>query len=366
MTDRDDNKPSDSHHSDERRPFDIAGHHVTPGSNADIALPISKFSSGTPVTLDLRILHGKCPGPVIFVSGAIHGDEIIGTEIIRRVLPKLNPKRLSGTIIFAPVVNVFGFIAHDRYLPDRRDLNRSFPGFAKGSLASQIAYIFRTEVMARCTLGIDIHSAAQHRYNLPQIRIEPDNPALQDLALEFGAPAIIESPLRPGSMRAVAKDNGVDMLLLEAGEALRVDEISVRVGVSGILHVLKHLGMISNKRLGRVQPHPARSSRSTWLRAPRGGIYRPAKISGSRVLTGDIVAIVSDAMGDDPHTITAPIDGIIIGHRQLPIVNQGDALLHIAEVRSIDTVEERIGTITGSILDDVMLDDVMLDEDEVL
>ncbi len=366
MTDKELETRPDSLQSSRHDPFEIAGQQIPPGSAADIALPISKFSSGTPVTLDLRILHGKQPGPVIFVSGAVHGDEIIGTEIIRRLLPKLNPKRLAGTIIFTPVVNVFGFIAHDRYLPDRRDLNRSFPGRSKGSLASQIAYIFRTEVMARCTLGIDIHSAAQHRYNLPQIRIEPDNAGLRDLALEFGAPAVIESPLRPGSMRAVAKDNGVDMLLLEAGEALRVDEISVRVGVSGVLRVLRHLGMIINKRLGAVPTDPARSSRSTWLRAPRGGIYRPSKISGSRVLAGDIVAIVSDAMGDDPHNITAPIDGIIIGHRQLPVVNQGDALLHIAEVRSIDTVEERVGTITGSILDDVMLDDVMLDEDEVL
>ncbi len=336
------------------------------GSSADIALPISKFSSGTPVTLDLRILHGRQDGPVIFVSGAVHGDEIIGTEIIRRVLSKLKPAKMAGTVIFAPVVNVFGFISHDRYLPDRRDLNRSFPGRAKGSLASQMAYIFRTEVIARCELGIDIHSAAQHRYNLPQIRIAPDVPHLQELALAFGAPAIIESPLRPGSMRAIAKEKGVNMLLLEAGEGLRVDEMSVRVGVSGVLRVMRHLRMITNKQLGHAPANPARSSRSTWVRAPRGGIFRPSKISGTKVHTGDKVAIVSDAMGDDPHTITAPIDGIIIGHRQLPIVNQGDALLHIAEVRSIDTVEERIGTITGSILDDVMLDDVMLDEDEVL
>ncbi len=341
--------------------FIIADQAIRPGTSADISMPISELSSGTPVSMNLRVMHGRRQGPVIFVSAAIHGDEIIGTEIIRRVLPKINVKRLAGTVIFVPVVNIFGFTAHSRYLPDRRDLNRSFPGSPNGSLASQLAYIFQKKIIARCTLGIDIHSAAQHRYNLPQIRIAADNPHLLDLAMAFGAPAIIESPLRPGSMRDIAKSEGVDMLLLEAGEALRFDEVAVRFGVSGILRVMRHMGMISIKRIDKVPALPARSTRSTWLRAPRGGITRMLAESGSRVHAGDTVAIVSDVLGADPHSVTTPIDGMVIGHSQLPVVNQGDALLHIAEVRSFDTVEERVGSITDS-----LLSDVMLDEDEVL
>ncbi len=341
--------------------FVIADQHVRPGTGADISMPISELSSGTPVSMNLRVMHGRKAGPTIFVSAAIHGDEIIGTEIIRRVVPRINPKRLSGTVIFVPVVNIFGFTAHNRYLPDRRDLNRSFPGNPNGSLASQLAYIFQKQIIARCSLGIDIHSAAQHRYNLPQIRIAADNPHLLELAMAFGAPAIIESPLRPGSMRDIARSEGVDMLLLEAGEALRFDEIAVRFGVSGVLRVMRHLGMVSKKRLGKVPASPARSHRSTWLRAPLGGITRISALSGARVHAGDTVAIVSDVLGDDPHAVVSPIDGIVIGHSQLPVVNQGDALLHIAEVRKFDTVEERVGTIT-----DTMLSDVMLDEDEVI
>ena len=341
--------------------FIIADQAVRPGTSADVSMPISELSSGTPVALNLRIVHGRKAGPVIFVSAAIHGDEIIGTEIIRRVVPKINPKRMAGTIIFVPVVNVFGFTSHNRYLPDRRDLNRSFPGNPSGSLASQLAHIFQKQIIARCSLGIDIHSASMHRYNLPQIRIASGSPHLLELAMAFGAPAVIESPLREGSMRDIAKQEGVDMLLLEAGEALRFDEVSVRFGVSGILRVMRHLGMINTKRIGKVPAQPARSTRSTWLRAPRGGIARMQVTSGARVHAGDTVAIVSDVLGDDPHTVFSPVNGIVIGHSQLPVVNQGDALLHIAEVGSFDTVEERVGAIT-----DTMLSDVMLDEDEVL
>ena len=222
--------------------FEIAGEVIAPGKSGDVAIPISDLSAGMQANLEVRVLHGRREGPTIFVSAAIHGDEIIGTEIIRRVMKKLKPSRMAGTVIFVPVVNMFGFISHSRYLPDRRDLNRSFPGTGRGSLASQLANIFMAEVIERCSFGIDIHSAAEHRYNLPQIRIASGNPELKELALEFGAPVMIEAPLRPGSLRAVAKDAGVEMLLMEAGEALRFDEFSVQTGVNGILRVQEIAG----------------------------------------------------------------------------------------------------------------------------
>ncbi|ATW05314.1 succinylglutamate desuccinylase [Sphingorhabdus sp. YGSMI21] len=311
--------------------------------------------------MEVRVFHGKRAGPTIFVSAAIHGDEIIGTEIIRRVMKKLHPSRMAGTVIFVPVVNMFGFITHSRYLPDRRDLNRSFPGTERGSLASQLANIFTTEIIDRCTLGIDIHSAAQHRYNLPQIRIASGNAELKELALEFGPPVVIEADLRPGSLRALARDAGVDMLLMEAGEALRFDEFSVLTGVNGILRVLKKLEMIETKRLGKRGAPPARATRTVWLRSTRGGICRLASPSGSKVHKGDTVASISDIFGDGEEAILSPVDGIVIGHSNLPVVNQGDALLHIAEVRIFDTVSERLERIEGEITSNQLLD-----EDEVI
>lgn len=347
--------------TDGQQPLAIAGTQVAPGSAATVAIPVSNLSSGLPASLFVRVLNGARSGPSIFVSAAIHGDEIIGTAIIHRLLAKLDPQNLSGAVIFVPMVNIFGFMTHSRYLPDRRDLNRSFPGSPKASLAGQLANKFLKEVIGHCTLGIDIHSAAVHRYNLPQIRIVPDNPKLRELAMAFGAPAVIESPLRVGSLRDVARGAGVEMLLLEAGEALRFDDLSIRCGMNGVLNVMAYLGMI--------QPHPdaaqvglpARSKRSIWLRAPRGGVCYLDKVSGETVRAGEVVARVTGIFGDDPEPMTSPIDGIIIGHAVLPVVNQGDALLHIAEVHRFDDVGQRVDQITES-----LLNDPLLDEDEVI
>jgi predicted deacylase len=342
-------------------PFKLAGLSIDPGTSATIAIPVSNTATGLPASLYVRVLHGSRPGPCIFVSAAIHGDEIIGTAVIQRVLAKLDAQTMAGTVLFLPVVNIFGFQQHSRYLPDRRDLNRSFPGSARGSLAAQLANKFLKEVICHCSLGIDIHSAAVHRYNLPQIRIAPDNERLRDLAMLFGAHAVIESPLRPGSLRDIARGEGVDMLLMEAGEALRFDELSVRCGVNGVLNVMAHLGMIQPHPEATSITLPARCRRAIWVRAPRGGLCLLQRTSGDAVKKGEVIGRVTGIFGDDAEEFRAPIDGIIIGHAVLPVVNQGDALVHIAEVMRFGDVEQRVDQIT-----EALLNDRLLDEDELI
>lgn len=339
----------------------VAGVEIAPGTVESLAIPVSNMISGLPANLYLRVIRGKRPGPRIFVSAAIHGDEIIGAAIIHRLLPKLNAETMAGTVIFVPTVNIFGFMTHSRYLPDRRDLNRSFPGGTKGSLAGQLANKFLSEVIAHCTLGIDIHSAAVHRYNLPQIRIAPDVPKLKEMAMLFGAPVVIESPLRPGSLRDIAQKAGVDMLLMETGEALRFDNLSIRAGVNGVLNVMAHLGMIEAHPNPAEYVIPARSRRSVWLRSPKGGISRRVRKSGDLVTKGEIIAEVSGVFGEDPEPVISPIDGLIIGHATLPVVNQGDAMFHVAELKNYETAEGRLDQITEN-----LLTDRMLDEDELI
>jgi len=318
--------------------------------------------------LSVRVFHGAEPGPTVFVSGAVHGDEIVGTAVIQHLAQQIDPSRLSGTVLLVPVTNIFGFLNRSRYLPDRRDLNRSFPGSVSGSLASQLAQVFFSEVVQRASLGIDIHTAAVHRYNLPQIRIDKGNPRLVELAMAFGAPVIIESPLREGSLRSKAKEEGVDMLLLEAGKALRFDNLSIETGVAGVLRVLAHLGMIdADDRLAGVSV-PARSNKSTWVRSTRGGVAHPAKTSGDPVRKGDLLATVAGLLGEEPEAVISPIDGIIIGHATLPVVHQGDALFHIAEVSHPEQVGAQIDSIKEAIRasEPEGLAEVLLDEDEVL
>ncbi len=344
-----------------RTKFLLAGEWIAPGTSQKVEIPVSELSAGMQAKLEARVFHGRKEGPIIFICAAIHGDEIIGTEIIRRLMKRLRPARMAGTVIFVPVVNMYGFISQSRYLPDRRDLNRSFPGSERGSLASQLANIFYTEIVVKCSLGIDIHSAAIHRYNLPQIRIAAGSPELKELAIAFAAPMIIEAPLRDGSLREIAKRDGVEMLLLEAGEALRFDESAVHIGVDGALRVMHHLKMIGAVRLNKALMPPAQATNTRWLRASQGGVCRLIKKSGDSVIQGDIVAIICDIFGQDEEAIRTPCDGKIIGHATLPIVNQGDAILHIAEIAIVDneSTESKISADTG-------LNRAMLDEDEVI
>ncbi|QUL38449.1 succinylglutamate desuccinylase/aspartoacylase family protein [Erythrobacter sp. JK5] len=355
-------------HEPQPAPFTIAHHTVAPGEACDIRLPITTMATGTSSALAIRVVHGAKPGPTVFVSAAIHGDEIVGTAVVQRLVREIEPENLAGTVLLVPVCNIFGFLNHSRYLPDRRDLNRSFPGNENGSLAGQLAHVFFSEVVSRASLGIDIHTAAVHRYNLPQIRIAADNARLVELAMAFGAPVIIEAPLRDGSLRALAADNGVDMLLLEAGEALRFDDLSIETGVAGVLRVLEHLGMIpDDHRLTEIGV-PARSKKTTWVRSVRGGVAHRAKSSGDPVREGDLLATVGGLLGEEPEAVVSPIDGIVIGHSTLPVVHQGEALFHIASVAHPERVGARIEGITEAIMasEPEGFAEALLDEDEVL
>lgn len=348
--------------------FTLGGHTIAPGTQADVGLPITTMATGYNSQLAVRVLHGSRPGPCVFVSGAIHGDEIVGTAIIQRLANVLSPEQIAGTLMLVPVTNIFGFLNHTRYLPDRRDLNRSFPGSANGSLAGQMAHVFFTEVVSKASLGIDIHTAAVHRYNLPQIRIAAGNKHLVELAMAFGAPVIIESPLRDGALRSLARDHGVEMLLMETGEALRFDRLSIETGVTGVTRVLAHVGMIeADDGLSQVEV-PVRSNKTTWVRSPRGGVTHRVLKSGDAVRKGGLLAVVTGLFGEDAMEIVSPIDGVIIGHATLPVVHQGDAVFHIAHVAHPERVGARIETITEAIYasEPEGFAEALLDEDEVL
>jgi uncharacterized protein len=253
---------------------------------------------------------------------------------VRRVLANDALKAIKGTLLAIPIVNAFGFLNHSRYMPDRRDLNRSFPGSDQGSLASLLADLFFREVVKRSQYGIDLHTAALHRSNLPQVRIAPDDKELLRLAEAFAPPVILTSKLRDGSLRQCAGDEGVRVLLYEGGEALRFDEDAISAGVKGVLRVMKLLGMIDTAPTPSVHATVTRSSSSHWVRAPEGGILHSVRRAGDKVGLKEPIAIITDPLG----TVTVPVfaedDGIIIGRTNLPIVNRGDALFHIARIKT--------------------------------
>lgn len=344
-----------------RAGFELNGTIIAPGTRQTVDLPVSVLSDHTPVSMSVHVIHGRLDGPTAFVSAGVHGDEVIGVEIVRRLLRSKNIKSLRGTLIAVPIVNAFGFINHSRYLPDRRDLNRSFPGSASGPLASRLAHLFLGEIVDRCDVGIDLHSAAINRKNLPQIRISPGNDRLAELAEVFGAPVIMESDLRDGSLRAAARDKGKDVLLFEAGEGLRFDEMFIRAGVAGILRVLRHLKMVPAKGIAKPKARPQYCTSSKWLRAPAGGLLRSFRANGDVVAKDDVMGVVSDPFGNNELEIVAPFRGIVVGRAVLPVVNEGDAVFHLARVKSTEIAEEAVID-----LNDQLTDDPLFDEDEII
>jgi predicted deacylase len=309
--------------------FSIGGQRIAPGEHRVIGLSMAKLFDFTEVTIPVEVHRGKKPGPVLFISSTIHGDEINGIEIIRQLLAYKPLKKLCGTLITIPVVNVFGFNTLSRYLPDRRDLNRSFPGSSKGSMAAQLAHLFTVEILQKCTHGIDLHTGAIHRSNLPQIRGFIDDRETRDLAFQFGVPVIINSTSRDGSLRAEAHKKNIPILLYEAGEALRYNEHATRMGVNGIKSVMRAIGMLPAKPQ-RIRPEAFISEQTVWTRAPAAGILSSKKLLGAQVEAKEILGFIRDPFGQHSVPVRASVGGIIIGKTQLPLVNKGDALFHIA------------------------------------
>ncbi len=324
-------------------PLRINGESIPPGTSVNLELPLPHLYTRTPMTMPVYVRRGKRSGPCLFVCAAVHGDELNGIEIIRRLMKRRALTRIRGTIIAVPMVNVYGVIDRSRYLPDRRDLNRSFPGSGRGSLAARLADLFMKEIVAHCTHGIDLHTGGMHRGNLPQVRGKLDDEETLRLARLFGVPVLINADLRDGSLREAAAERGIPMLLYEAGEALRFDEVSIRAGIQGILNVMRGLEMLPPSRARRQpsrEPFVARSS--SWVRAPASGIFRGSVPLGAHVEKKTLLGTIAEPVGDRESEVRASIGGIVIGRSNLPLVLEGEALFHIASFEDLHQVAEQV------------------------
>ena len=328
--------------SEKSTPIVVAGISVAPGTQETIDVDLGTLYTHSSIYMPVRIVHGRRPGPCLFVSAAIHGDELNGIEIIRRLLDRPGIGKLRGTLIAVPIVNVLGVINRSRYLPDRRDLNRSFPGSRKGSMAGRLANIFVEEIVSLCTHGIDLHTGAIHRFNLPQVRADLSDPDSLELARAFGAPVMLHANLRDGSLRQSAHDRGIPVLVYEAGEGLRLDEVSVRAGVRGIQRVMRQLGMLPRvKKTGKI-PGTVLARSSSWVRAPISGVFRMSVGLGQSVAEGEELGYIGDPFGETMEAVQAPFSGIVIGRSNLPLAHEGDALFHVARVGSLDDAAARV------------------------
>lgn len=326
------------------KPITIANCVIEPGTHTTIALPAAELYTQTEMGIPVHVFHGKEPGPRVFITSAIHGDELNSIEILRRLHLQKSLKHLRGTLITIPVVNIYGFILQSRYLPDRRDLNRSFPGTKKGSLAARLANLLSNEIIKHCDYGIDLHTGSYGRINLPQLRVNLTTKGTEQLAKAFDVPVIIDAAIRDGSLRQAASELGIPVLVYEGGEALRFNELCIKVGLRGIINVLNYLGMIETPKTKISTQHkPLITGVTRWVRANTSGMLQSIRdfTKSFAVKKGDILAHIHDPFQINPsQVVLSPLDGILIGMTNLPVVNEGDAIYNIASTKKLKAVED--------------------------
>jgi predicted deacylase len=306
---------------------------VAPGTAARLSWSATELFEGVPVSTPVLVVNGAAPGPTLCLTAAVHGDELNGVEMVRRVLHDINAEKLAGSIIGVPIVNVQGFRRGSRYLPDRRDLNRYFPGNPRGSAAARIAHSFFTKIIAHCDALIDLHTGSFERANLPQIRADLRNPDVVTLTQGFGAMVILHSTPAVGTLRYAATQAGVPAVTLEAGGPSQLELNEVKHGVKGIETLISSLGMLRKRRLwGNPEPVYYRSS---WVRADSGGILLSDVSLGSTVREGDLLGTITDPMNNASNELRSPYSGRIIGMARNQVVMPGFAAFHVG----ITTVE---------------------------
>jgi len=300
---------------------------IEPGSFKEINISIARLPSRTQIQTPIYVYRAKEDGPVLALTAGMHGDEINGMEIVRRMIDQGLHKVSRGTTVCMPIINVYGFLNYSREVPDGKDVNRSFPGSKTGSLASRVAYHLTQEIIPVIDVGIDFHTGGAMRTNFPQVRCMMQVPRNVELAQAFHAPFTIDSPFRPHSLRQTAAKKKKNIIVFEGGESLRMDEFAIQEGINGTLRLMKHLGMIDDA------PRPTHDNKivwsSAWIRARTAGLFHPRIEAGQLIHKNQMVGEITDPFGEYREEVKSSVTGYVVGLNNNPVVNAGDALLHV-------------------------------------
>ncbi len=319
-------------------PFEILGRTLKPGSSARLRW-FSSQNMGLSAGLPVEVIHGDKPGPVLCLTAAVHGDELNGIEIARQVLHDLESDALSGTVVGVPLVNMEGFVRQERYIADRRDLNRYFPGNPRGSAAARVAHSLFQEVVRHCDALVDLHTGSYYRENLPQLRADLTNPEIAGMVSHFGAITALQSAAPEGSLRGAAAAAGIPAVVMEVGGPLSLDSEMVGLGVKSVRSLLSNMGMIK-KSFSWGRPQPV-FYESQWLRADSGGILINQKALGDRVRIGDRLGHIIDPVTGNELDVRSPWNGTVLGRAQNQFVNAGFALFHIGVESTLEELEKQ-------------------------
>ncbi|MCH8523896.1 MAG: succinylglutamate desuccinylase/aspartoacylase family protein [Balneolales bacterium] len=305
----------------------LNGKVIVPGESKYYNLRVAKLPTHTVIDLPVYVSRSVNDGPVLLLTAGLHGNETNGIEIVRRLISDSMVSPQRGTVIAVPIVNIYGFLQQERYLPDGKDLNRSFPGSKTGSLASRVAHVIVNQILPLADYGIDFHTGGASKDNYPQIRCVLSHAMNLELAKAFGAPFIINSALIDKSFRKAAQRRGKSIIVYEGGESLRFDEPSIQCGIDGTLRLMKSLNMIDDAPDIPVKPRIF--EKHSWIRAKVSGLFRTTLLPGDKVTRGQTVGSVTDPYGETNVVLKSPVNGYIVGLSRSPVVSAGDAVVHL-------------------------------------
>lgn len=311
----------------EPRPLMIAGQEVRPGEFREIDINIARLPSHTVIDTPVYVYVSEKPGPILGLMAGMHGDEINGMEIVRRILDAGFHRVQRGAVLCMPVINVYGFLNYSREVPDGKDINRSFPGSKSGSLASRVAWHMTRDIIPVIDYGVDFHTGGAARTNYPQVRCTLNQETNVQLADAFAAPFTIDSGFRPHSLRQTAAKKGKSIIVYEGGESVRLDASAIEQGIEGTLRVMQHLGMIDWAPAPRERTRVIRDS--SWLRSRHAGLFHNLVSCGAHIEKGQVVGTITDPFGEFKEPVKSTMEGHVIGLNNNPVVNAGDALLHV-------------------------------------
>ena len=300
---------------------------ILPGQHVKVNINVAKLPSNTIIDIPVFVFRGKEPGPKLLLLAGLHGDEVNGVEIIRQMIRNKTAHPDKGTVIAIPILNVYGFINYARDVTDGKDVNRSFPGSPRGSLASRVAHFFMTEIFPNMDYGIDFHTGGKSRANYPQIRCLTDLPAHMELAQVFAPPYILNSKLRDQSLRKTCTKAGKVMLVYEGGESLRLDNESIRIGIEGTKRVMTHLGLRTFENKADIPT--LYLPQSSWIRAKKSGLFQCVINLGDFIKKNQLIGTITDPFGEWEIKIKSYKAGHVIGLNNNPVIRQGDAILHL-------------------------------------
>jgi predicted deacylase len=306
---------------------EIAGHEIRPGEFKEININIARLPSHTQIDTPIYVNRSKEDGPILALMAGMHGDEINGMEIVRRIIENGHHRTKRGTVVCMPIINVYGFLNYSREVPDGKDINRSFPGSKTGSLASRVAWHMTHDIIPYIDYGVDFHTGGALRTNYPQVRCVMADETNVALANAFAAPFTIDSPFRPHSLRQTAAKKNKNIIVYEGGESVRFDNHAIEEGISGTLRLMKHLGMNDSA------PAPSEENKiiwnSSWIRAKTAGLFQPNIKCGDLLEKGQLIGSITDPFGEFKETLKSTTKGYVVGLNNNPVVNAGDALLHV-------------------------------------